>query len=131
MNHSPHSSVMSGSLRTLDPGLRALGAGPGRERPFDDYDLDIAAKVQFVGMIQWSVIGAALNNALEGRAGERLGMTEEEVMNESLPFMKVIMESGRYPRLVEYIHDAEHVSEKDEVMRNVELILDGIAARLP
>jgi AcrR family transcriptional regulator len=98
---------------------------------FDDYDLDISTKVQFVGMIQWSVIGAALNNALEGRARERLGMTEQEVMNESLPFMKVIVESGRYPRLVEYVQDAEHLSEKDEAMRNVELILDGIAARLP
>jgi len=37
---------------------------------------------------------------------------------------------GRYPRVTDFIFGAEHVSEKDEVMRNVELILDGIADRL-
>jgi hypothetical protein len=40
-------------------------------------------------------------------------------------------DSGRYPRVIDFIFGAEHVSEKDEVMRNVELILDGLAARLP
>ncbi len=32
---------------------------------------------------------------------------------------------------MDFIFNAEHLSEKEEVMRNVELILDGIAARLP
>jgi AcrR family transcriptional regulator len=98
---------------------------------FDDYDLDIGTKMLFVGMIQYSVVGAALVNAGEGHTRDRLDLTEEEVMDQSAPFLKVLMESGRYPRVVEFITKAEHISEKDEIMRNVELILDGIATRLP
>jgi AcrR family transcriptional regulator len=98
---------------------------------FDGYDLDIATKMLFVGMVHSAVIVAALNNALEGRNRDRLDMTEQQVMDEGAPFIKVMAESGRYPRVMDFIFNAEHLSEKDEVMRNVELILDGIAARLP
>ena len=73
----------------------------------------------------------ALNNALEGRSRDRLDMTEAEVMDQGAPFIKAMVDSGRYPRVVEFIFGAEHLSDKAEVMRNVELILDGIAARLP
>ena len=58
-------------------------------------------------------------------------MTEEEVMDQGVPFIKAMVDSGRYPRVVDFIFNAEHLSDKDEVMRNVELILDGIATRLP
>jgi AcrR family transcriptional regulator len=98
---------------------------------FDGYNLDIGTKMLFVGMIQYSVVGAALLNAGEGRTRDQMDMTEEQVMEQSAPFMKAMMDSGRYPRVVEFITKAEHISEKDEVMRNVELILDGIATRLP
>ncbi len=98
---------------------------------FDDYDLDIATKMLFVGMIQYSVVGAALLTAGEGRTRDRMDLTEEEVMDQGAPFIKAMIESGRYPRVVEFITKAEHISEKEEVMRNVDLILDGIATRLP
>lgn len=98
---------------------------------FDDYDLDIATKMLFVGMIQYSVVGAALLTAGEGRTRDRMDLTEEEVMDQGAPFIKAMVESGRYPRVVEFITKAEHISEKEEVMRNVDLILDGIATRLP
>ena len=98
---------------------------------FDGYDLDIATKMLFVGLVQFSVITAALNNAIEGRTRDRLDMTEEEVMDQGVPFIKAMVDSGRYPRVVDFIFNAEHLSDKDEVMRNVELILDGIATRLP
>jgi hypothetical protein len=77
------------------------------------------------------VVGAALLNVGEGRTREQLDMTEEQVMEQSAPFMKALVDSGRYPRVVEFITQAEHISEKQEVMRNVDLILDGIATRLP
>lgn len=98
---------------------------------FDGYDLDIGTKMMFVGMVQWNVIAAALTNATEGRARERLDMTEEEVMSQGTPFIKAMIDTGRYPRVAEFIVGAEHFSEKEETMRNVELILDGIATRLP
>ena len=97
---------------------------------FDDYDLDIATKMLFVGMIQYAVVGAALNNTLEGRSRDRLDMTEQEIMEQGAPFIRAMVETGRYPRVARFIFEAEHLSEKEEVMRNVELILDGIATRL-
>lgn len=98
---------------------------------FDDYDLDIGTKMLFVGMIQYSVVGAALLTVGEGRTRDRMDLTEEEVMEQGAPFIKAMVESGRYPRVVEFITQAEHISEKEEIMRNVDLILDGIATRLP
>ena len=98
---------------------------------FDGYDLDIGTKMLFVGMIQYSVVGAALMTAGEGRTRDRMDLTEEEVMEQGAPFIKAMVESGRYPRVVEFITKAEHLSEKEEIMRNVDLILDGIATRLP
>ena len=98
---------------------------------FDDYDLDIGTKMLFVGMIQYSVVGAALLNAGEGRTRDRMDLTEEQVMDQGAPFIKAMVDSGRYPRVVEFITNAEHINEKDEIMRNVDLILDGIATRLP
>jgi AcrR family transcriptional regulator len=98
---------------------------------FDGYDVDMTTKMLFVAMTQYAVIGAALNNLIEGRNRDRLDMTEEEVMNQGVPFIKAMAASGRYPRVMEFIVGAEHLSEKEEVMRNVELILDGIATRLP
>lgn len=98
---------------------------------FDGYDLDIGTKMLFVGMIQYSVVGAALLTAGEGRTRDRMDLTEEEVMEQGTPFIKAMIESGRYPRVVEFITKAEHISEKEEIMRNVDLILDGIATRLP
>jgi hypothetical protein len=98
---------------------------------FDGYDLDIGTKMLFVGMIQYSVVGAALMTAGEGRTRDRMDLTEEEVMEQGAPFIKAMVESGRYPRVVEFITKAEHISEMDEIMRNVDLILDGIATRLP
>lgn len=85
----------------------------------------------FVGMIQYSVVGAALLTAGEGRTRDRMDLTEEEVMEQGTPFIKAMIESGRYPRVVEFITKAEHISAKEEIMRNVDLILDGIATRLP
>ena len=58
-------------------------------------------------------------------------MTEEQGMEQGAPFIKAMVDSGRYPRVVEFISQAEHISEKEEIMRNVDLILDGIATRLP
>jgi hypothetical protein len=52
-------------------------------------------------------------------------------MDQGAPFMKAMVDGGRYPRVVEFITKAEHISEKEEVMRSVDLILDGIATRLP
>ena len=52
-------------------------------------------------------------------------------MEQGAPFIKAMVDSGRYPRVVEFISQAEHISEKEEIMRNVDLILDGIATRLP
>jgi AcrR family transcriptional regulator len=98
---------------------------------FDGYDLDIGTKMLFVGMIQYSVVGAALLSAGEGRTRDQMDLTEQEVMEQGAPFIKAMFESGRYPRVVEFITQAEHISEKEEIMRNVDLILDGIATRLP
>jgi AcrR family transcriptional regulator len=97
---------------------------------FDGYDVDMTTKMLFVAMTQYAVIGAALNNLIEGRNRDRLDMTEEEVMSQGMPFIQAMADSGRYPRVMEFIVGAEHLSEKEEVMRNVDLILDGIATRL-
>jgi AcrR family transcriptional regulator len=98
---------------------------------FDGYDLAIATKAHFVGAVHFGVLSAALNLAIEERARERMHLSEADVMAASTPFMRRMMDSGAYPRVTEFITRAEHVDERTQMLAGVELILDGIASRLP
>lgn len=97
---------------------------------FDGFDLGIGIKAQFVAAVHFSVLSAAMNLAIEERGRARMNMTEEDIMREGAPFMQKVITSGRYPRVTAFITEAEHLDEEEQMRAGVELIIDGIAARL-
>jgi AcrR family transcriptional regulator len=97
---------------------------------FDGTGLDIGTKAQFVTAVYSTVIASALNTITEENARARLQMTEAEVHAAGAPFIMRMMTSGEYPRVSAYIIEAEHLDSEARMNAAVELILDGIAARL-
>jgi AcrR family transcriptional regulator len=97
---------------------------------FDNVDLDIGTKAQFVEAVYSTVIASALNTTTEERARSRAQMTEAEIYAAGAPFIERLMTSGDYPRVSAFITEAEHLDSEARMHAAVELILDGIAARL-
>jgi AcrR family transcriptional regulator len=97
---------------------------------FDNIDLDIGSKAQFIGAVYSTVIASALNTTTEERARLRAQMTEAEIYAAGAPFIERLMTSGDYPRVSAFITEAEHLDSEARMHAAVELILDGIAARL-
>jgi AcrR family transcriptional regulator len=97
---------------------------------FDDVDLDIGTKAQFVGAVHSTVIAAALNATIEENTRSRVQMTEAEVYAAGAPFVERLISSGDFPRVSAFIVEAEHLDKEAQMHAAVELILDGIAARL-
>ncbi len=97
---------------------------------FDDYDLPAATKMQFVGTVHSCVLNAALSTAIDERTRARFGMTEHDAMAASWPFMRRMIDSGEYPRVVDYMLSAPHLDDEQQLLAGVELIMDGIESRL-
>jgi AcrR family transcriptional regulator len=97
---------------------------------FDDVDLEIGTKAQFVGAVYSTVIASALNATTLENARSRVRMTEAEVYAAGAPFVERLMASGDFPRVSAFIVEAEHLDNEAQMHAAVELILDGIAARL-
>jgi AcrR family transcriptional regulator len=97
---------------------------------FDDFDIDIGTKAKFVGAVYSAVVASALNATIEETALAEAQMTEAEVFAAGVPFINRLMTSGNFPRVAAFISDARHLDSEAEMWAGVDLILDGIAARL-
>ena len=75
------------------------------------------------------MVATALNATIEQDARVRRS-TEAEVFAAGRPFVSEVITSGRFPRVSAFIVEAEHLDEAARMRAAIELILDGIAARL-
>ncbi len=97
---------------------------------FDDFDLPIGEKMLMVGAVHFSVIGAAMNAAIEDQTRARLGMSDEQIMHSGARYASRIVESGHYPHVAEFMLEAPHVDDDERFSPLISLVLDGIGARL-
>lgn len=97
---------------------------------FDEYDLPAATKMRFVSAVHFTVLSAALSANIDDRTRAHFNISEQDAHLKMAPVMQRVVESGRYPRVVDFLVNAEHHDEKTQTMAAVELILDGIEARL-
>jgi AcrR family transcriptional regulator len=98
---------------------------------FDEFDIDVGTKMQFVGAVHFTVLSAALNAAIEDRTRERLRASDEEIIHSSSHVIERIAKTGAYPRVMHFIADAEHLDDEAQMRAAVELVIDGIGTRLP
>jgi AcrR family transcriptional regulator len=97
---------------------------------FDGYDIGIGTKAQFVAAVHISVLSAAMNLAVGERTRARMDMPGEDIMTADVPFLRTMMSSGRYPRVIKFLTEAERPDGEAQMWAGVELILDGIEKRL-
>jgi AcrR family transcriptional regulator len=101
---------------------------------FDDSGLASGDRMGIVATLSATVTAVAINAAVEARTRARLQITEDEMMSSAGVFIGRIVESGKFPRFSElmsgFMSAAEPSDPQFELAAAVELILDGIAARL-
>ena len=102
---------------------------------FDGYDLTATEKMMFVTAVHQTVLHAALNLLLEERSRARFKLDDAEVFAGAAAFLGKMAASGRYPRVTELFTTVgsgpqDGDTERDWILAGVDLILDGIAARL-
>jgi hypothetical protein len=98
---------------------------------FDEVGLPVQERMQIVATVHTTVVSAALNAALEDRARERMGLTDEEIQSSFQPYAARIVASGRYPRVTEFfLGHAEQLGGEEDYLGAIDLILDGAEVRV-
>jgi hypothetical protein len=86
--------------------------------------------MQFVTAVHFTVLSAALNAAIEDRTRKRLQASDAEIMHSSGAVIERIAGTDAFPRVMRFIIEADHLDETAQLHAAIELILDGIDARL-
>ncbi len=101
---------------------------------FDGHELSVGDRMGIMSTLTATVTAVAINAAAEARTRARLQMTEDEMMSSAGAFIGRIIDSGKFPRFSELMsgmmNGADPPDPGYELRVAVELILDGIAARL-
>jgi AcrR family transcriptional regulator len=143
-------------LRSLAQGLRAMtlrhpwmavpsaglhSLGPNTARRYeqvlsaiDGLGLGIDEMLVMVETLDAYVRGRALEELSEQEAVRRSGLDHEQWMQTQLPYIKSLIESGRYPLLTR-VFDARAPHDPDRLKHGFDLglerVLDGLAKMLP
>jgi AcrR family transcriptional regulator len=110
------------ALAYLEASLASLSGEPG----FDDIDL----VMQAAGTVHAYVLGAVRNEASELRARVKTGRDESQWQADVGAYIERVIATGRYPTLEKVVREATHPSLDVVFDEGLELVLDGIAARL-
>ncbi|GLZ32989.1 TetR family transcriptional regulator [Lentzea sp. NBRC 105346] len=110
------------ALAFTEASLVALDGAP----EFDHIDDVMGA----VGTVRGYVIGAVRNEISEARAERASGMNERQWQTASGPYIERMLATGRFPMLARVVHEATHPDADTVFEGGLELILDGIEARL-
>lgn len=110
------------ALANAEASLAALHDAPG----FAHID-DVMTAVNAVNAY---VIGALRNEASELHAERTSGMTEPQWQAATAPYLFRMLDTGKFPMVAKVVHDANHPPLDVRFDRGLDIVLDGIAARL-
>jgi AcrR family transcriptional regulator len=108
------------ALRRMEFTLRAM----------DGLDLDITTIRDLQNTVQSYVAGAVQTELAEAEARRRRGLTDEQWRASVAPYVRQVVESGRYPMFSRLITEAQDRSDDDRFEIGLRLVLDGITAFL-
>jgi AcrR family transcriptional regulator len=120
-------------------GLHSLGPNTARRyeqvlSAIDGLGLGIDEMLVMVETLDAYVRGRALEELAEQEAVRRSGLDQEQWMETQLPYIKSLIESGRYPLLAR-VFDARAPHDPDRLKHGFDLglerVLDGLATMLP
>jgi AcrR family transcriptional regulator len=110
------------ALAHLEASLAALSGAPGLER--------IDSVLLAVKAVNAYVIGALQSEARELAAERLSGMNKGQWQLANWPYLKRMIATGRFPTIAKVVQDAAHPPDEVAFAEGLELVLDGVAARL-
>ncbi|SNR81293.1 TetR/AcrR family transcriptional regulator [Actinomadura mexicana] len=118
----PRATLGPNQLRLLEFALGALDVGI----PIDDM-------VALLNMLNGYIERTVRNEIEWMREMRQSGMTPERWMMQSAPYVRELLDSGRYPMFERIVKDARlpHMSGEDQFRYGLERVLDCIAGALP
>jgi AcrR family transcriptional regulator len=129
----PWMAVPSAGLRSLGPNEarfneQVLGA-------IDGLGLEIDEMLVMLGTLGAYVRGRALEELSEQEAVRRSGLDQQQWMETQAPYIKSLVESGRYPLLTRVVLDARAPHDPERLEHDFDLglecVLDGLATMVP
>ncbi|CAL9663468.1 Tetracycline repressor protein class B from transposon Tn10 [Actinosynnema sp. ALI-1.44] len=93
-------------------------------------DIDLGTVVPAVAAVNAYVIGAVRREITERRAERASGMDQRQWQASYGPYLRRTLATGRYPALARVVHDGPHLDADETFRAGLDLLLDGIAARI-
>lgn len=117
----------------LTYGPQAVRSAEAWFEAVDGLGLSIDEMMSVVGMVTSHVHGAVRYELQEAELRRRTGLTDEELMLRNGPYIRSLIETGRYPLVERVIRDAEqpHMDADRRFAYGLERILDGVGGSLP
>ncbi len=99
---------------------------------FDGLGIDVDSMMAAFGTVNAFVRGATAAEVAQREVALREGWTSDQDMRLAyMPYVKRLMETGRYPTVTRYIIDGSNEDDADWSFEfGLECVLDGLAARL-
>jgi AcrR family transcriptional regulator len=124
---------MAGRPNGLTFGPNAMRLAEVALGTVDGLGLNIDQMMSVTGMVTSYVHGFVATELAAAEARRRTGLTDEQLMIANAPYIRSILETGRYPLIERVIVDARqpHMDPDERFEYGLERILDGIAGSLP
>ncbi len=91
---------------------------------------DATSAAGVVDTVMAYVLGATAREMAEAETQRRTGMTEQEWRALVGPYVRQIVQSGRYPQVARAVREAEDLDHEQRFEFGLACVLDGIASRL-
>lgn len=117
----------------LSYGPQAVRVAEAWLEAVDGLGLNIDEMLSVVGMGMSYVNGFVRGELHQAEVHRRTGLTEEDLMRRNAPYIRQLIESGRYPLIERVIIEAEqpHMDPETAFAYGLGRILDGVAGSLP
>jgi hypothetical protein len=100
--------------------------------------LDRVPGFESIDAVMWAsaavmsfVAGAVRGEITERRAETATGLTEKQWQLASGPYLRKLLDTGRFPTLAKVVSEATHPGPEITFDAGLDIILDGIATRIP
>ncbi len=110
------------ALAFIEASLRTISQEAGFKK-IDD-------ALQALRVLNAYVVGSLQSEAGELRAEKLTGLNETEWRASHYSYLERMLATGKFPMVAKLVHDAPEVSSDVEFERGLEIVLDGIAARM-
>lgn len=92
--------------------------------------LDVTAMSQMFSTVRVYVLGSVQSELAEAETQRRTGLGEEEWRAAVAPYVRQVVESGRYPNWSRLVVDGEDVDPEKSFCFGLDRVLDGLASYL-